>query len=55
MWHSSAERKRQERAEREGERGGGGGGGSGGLQPAPSGKGDRFLSNLVPSFIKREG
>jgi hypothetical protein len=47
MWQLSAERKRQERQAQSG-------GGGGGLQPAASGKGDRFFSNLVPSFAKRD-
>lgn len=48
MWQMSAERKRQERQELCGGRGDG-------LQAAASGKGDRFFSNLVPSFVKRNG
>lgn len=50
MWHSSAERKRKE-AQAKG--GGSSATSSATLQPAPSAKGDRFLSNLVPSFVKR--
>lgn len=50
LWQMSAQRKRQEEAERMEV---GGSSGRQGLQPAPSGKGDRFFSNLMPSFVKR--
>ncbi|PRW39398.1 SH3 domain-containing [Chlorella sorokiniana] len=50
LWQMSAQRKRQEEAER---MEAGGSAGRQGLQPVPSGKGDRFFSNLMPSFVKR--
>lgn len=51
MWQMSAQRKRQEEADRL--EAGGASGRQQGLAAAPSGKGDRFFSNLVPSFVKR--
>lgn len=50
-WQMSAQRKRQEEAERI--EAGASSSGRQGLQAAPSGKGDRFFSNLMPSFVKR--
>lgn len=54
MWNCSAERKRQEAAERGMEAGEGGAAKRPErLTPAASGKGDRFFSNIMPSFVKR--
>ena len=55
LWQMSAQRKRQDAAARM-EAGGGSGkqrADGAGLQPLASGKGDRFFSNLMPSFAKR--
>ena len=49
MWSCSAERRRSDAAAAAEE----GQARPAGLAAAPSGKGDRFFSNLMPSFVRR--